>query len=164
MGHAIPRQQPAVVLRSHFVNLRALLVVALVAVVGLTVAVVLLASDSDEVSSTSAAKPVESTRGPLPAQLPNTGYEPGTRGPLPAQLPNTGYEPGIESVNDRDFSPATERPEEGTSSAREQDLRHLRAGGVIPTRAREANGDWAHGPLPPAAPAKDYSKNAATGD
>jgi hypothetical protein len=190
MGHAIPRQQPAVVLRSHFDNLRALLAVALVAVVGLTVAVVILASDSDEVSSTSAAKPVESTRGPLPAQLPNTGYEPGTRGPLPAQLPNTGYEPGtrgplpaqlpntgyepgIESVNDRDFSPATGRPEsllpkstpeEGTSSAREQDLRHLRAGGVIPTRAREANGDWAHGPLPPAAPAKDYSKNAATGD
>jgi hypothetical protein len=207
MGHAIPRQQPAVVLRSHFDNLRALLAVALVAVVGLTVAVVILASDSDEVSSTSAAKPVESTRGPLPAQLPNTGYEPGTRGPLPAQLPNTGYEPGtrgplpaqlpntgyepgtrgplpaqlpntgyepgIESVNDRDFSPATGRPEsllpkstpeEGTSSAREQDLRHLRAGGVIPTRAREANGDWAHGPLPPSAPAKDYSKNAATGD
>jgi hypothetical protein len=190
MGHAIPRQQPAVVLRSHFDNLRALLAVALVAIVGLTAAVVILASDSDEVSSTSAAKSVESTRGPLPAQLPNTGYEPGTRGPLPAQLPNsgyepgtrgplpaqlpnTGYEPGIESVNDRDFSPATGRPEwllpkwtpeEGTSSAREQDLRHLRAGGVIPTRAREANGDWAHGPLPPDAPAKDYSKNAATGD
>jgi hypothetical protein len=94
MGHAIPRQQPAVVLRSHFNQLRALLAIALVAVAGLTTAIVILANDSDEVSSTSAAKPVESIRGPLPAQLPNTRYEQGTRGPLPAQLPNTRYEQG----------------------------------------------------------------------
>jgi hypothetical protein len=105
MGQAIPRQQPPVVLRSHFNQLRALLAVALIAVAGLTVAVVILANDSDQVGSTSAAKP-------------------------------------IESVNDRDFSPVTGRPEwllpkwtpeEGTSSAREEDLRHLRAGGVAPT-------------------------------
>jgi hypothetical protein len=93
MGHAIPRQQPAVVLRSHFNHVRALLAVALAAVAGLTVAVVILASPSDEVASTSAAGPVESS-GPLPAQLPNTRYEQGTRGPLPAQLPNTRYEQG----------------------------------------------------------------------
>jgi hypothetical protein len=136
MGQAIPRQQPAVVLRSNFNKLRALLAIALVAVAGLTVAVVILANDSDQAESTSAAR-------------------------------------AIEAVADHDFSPATGRPEwllpkwtpeEGTSSAREQDLRHLRAGGVIPTRAREAAGDYAHGPLPPAAPTKDYSKNGATGD
>src|ERR671910_83744 len=54
MGQAIPRQHPAVVLRSHFNQLRALLAIALVAVVGLTVAVVILANDNDEAASTSA--------------------------------------------------------------------------------------------------------------
>ena len=92
MGHAIPTQQPAVVLRSHFDHLRALLAITLVAVVGLTVAVVILASDSDEVSGTSAAEPVESIRGALPAQLANTRYEQSTDGLLPARLPNTRYE------------------------------------------------------------------------
>ena len=55
MGQAIPRQQPAVVLRSQFNQLRALLVIALLAVAGLTVAVVILANDSDEIASTSSA-------------------------------------------------------------------------------------------------------------
>jgi hypothetical protein len=103
MGEAIPRQHPAVVLRSQFNQLRALLAVALIAVAGLTVAVVILANDSDQVSSTSAAKP-------------------------------------IESIRYGDFNPATGRPESAGSirsdrSAREQDLRHLRAGGV----ARQPN-------------------------
>jgi hypothetical protein len=60
MGQAITRQHPAVVLRSHFNRLRALLAVAMVAVVGLTAAVVILATDSDQVESTSAARPIES--------------------------------------------------------------------------------------------------------
>jgi hypothetical protein len=137
MGHAIPRQQPAVVLRSRFNHLRALLAVAVLAVAGLTVAVVILANDSDDVSSTSAAKSVESTRGPLPAQLPNSGYEPGTRGPLPAQLPNTRYD------GDWGLPP--------DASAKDYSK-------------NGATGDYAHGPLPPDAPAKDYSRNAATGD
>jgi hypothetical protein len=98
MGHAIPTQQPAVVLRSHFDHLRALLAITLVAVVGLTVAVVILASDSDEVSGTSTAEPIESTRGALPAQLPNTRYEQSTDGVLPARLPNTRYEQSGDSV------------------------------------------------------------------
>ncbi len=59
MGVAIPGQDPAVVLRSQFNKLRALLAVALIAVAGLTVAVVLVANDNDTVSSTgsAAAKP-----------------------------------------------------------------------------------------------------------
>ena len=98
MGQAIPRQQPAVVLRSNFNKLRALLAIALVAVAGLTVAVVILANDRDQVGSTSAATPVN------------------LRAPLPRP---------IASVNDPDFSPAAGRPEwlfpkwtpeEGTSS------------------------------------------------
>ena len=36
MGNAVPTQHPAVVLRSHFNQLRALLAVALIAVIGLT--------------------------------------------------------------------------------------------------------------------------------
>jgi hypothetical protein len=100
MGQAIARHHHEVVLRSHFNLLRALLAVALIAVAGLTVAVVILADDREQVSSTSTPKPVASTRydegirGSLPAQLPNTRYDGGTRGPLPAQLPNTRYDEG----------------------------------------------------------------------
>ena len=57
MAQAIPRQQPAVVLRSNFNKLRALLAIVLVAVAGLTVAVV-IANHSDHVGSTSAAGPI----------------------------------------------------------------------------------------------------------
>jgi len=55
MGQAIPNQHPAVVLRSHFQVVRALLAVAMIAVVGLTVAVVVLATDERGVSARSTA-------------------------------------------------------------------------------------------------------------
>jgi hypothetical protein len=64
MGQAITRQHPSVVLRSHFNLVRALLGVAMVAVVALTIAVVILANESDEVAGTTAAKPVETIRYP----------------------------------------------------------------------------------------------------
>jgi hypothetical protein len=60
MGKALPTQHPAVVLRSHFNALRALLAAALIAVVGLSAAVVILATDSDQVSGTRVARPIES--------------------------------------------------------------------------------------------------------
>jgi hypothetical protein len=88
------RTAPGVVLRSQFDHLRALVAIALVAVVGLTVAVVVVATDEDGAASPSAAEPIESSRGHLPAQLGRTRDEPGTHGPLPARLPNTGDEPG----------------------------------------------------------------------
>jgi hypothetical protein len=112
MGQAIPRQHPAVVLRSHFNQLRALLVVALIAVAGLTTAVVILANDSDEVSGTSSATPTESINY-------GSGYV----------NPSTGYP----SATIRPDSPGA-----GTSSAREQDLRHLRAGGSATETKDEA--------------------------
>jgi hypothetical protein len=62
MGQTIPSQHPAVVLRSHFKLVRALLAVAMIAVVGLTIAVIIVANDRDQVSSTSAARPAESIR------------------------------------------------------------------------------------------------------
>ena len=58
MGQAIPRQNPAVVLRSHYRQLRALLALALVIVVGLSVALVIVATD-DESITTSSAQPVQ---------------------------------------------------------------------------------------------------------
>jgi hypothetical protein len=55
MGQAVPDQHPAVVLRSQFNALRTLLAVALIAVIGLTVAVVVLASDEQQIAYTSPA-------------------------------------------------------------------------------------------------------------
>ena len=58
MGKAVPEQHPAVVLRSHYVHLRALLVAALIAVLGLTATVVIVANDSDQAAvSTSTPAP-----------------------------------------------------------------------------------------------------------
>jgi hypothetical protein len=60
MGKAVPEQHPAVVLRSHYVHLRALLVAALIAVLGLTAAVVIVANDSDELVKSTPAPATQS--------------------------------------------------------------------------------------------------------
>jgi hypothetical protein len=52
MSNTVPAQHPAVVLRSHYRNLRSLLAVALVAIVGLTTTVVVLATDEDQTATT----------------------------------------------------------------------------------------------------------------
>jgi hypothetical protein len=72
MSQATPTQHDAVVLRSHYVHLRALLAVALVAMIGLTLAIVIVATNtgtnSSSASPASAARPATST--PYnPAQL-----------------------------------------------------------------------------------------------
>jgi hypothetical protein len=46
MSHTVPSQHPAVVLRSNYQHLRALLAVAFIAIVGLTIAVVVLATSN----------------------------------------------------------------------------------------------------------------------
>ena len=56
MGHAIPKQHPAVVLRSQFNLVRALLGVAMVALVGMTIALVVVANDDNDSVSTSAVQ------------------------------------------------------------------------------------------------------------
>jgi hypothetical protein len=121
MGQAIPRQHPAVVLRSHFNLVRGLLAVAMVAVVGLAIAVVLVANDSDQIASPAAQSapavvqqapalpdgtrydggPEEGTRNPLAAPAaPGTRYdggpEEGSRGITPAEPPATRYDGGPE--------------------------------------------------------------------
>jgi hypothetical protein len=59
MGKAVPEQHPAVVLRSHYIHLRALLVAALIAVLGLTATVVIVANDSDELVKSTPAPTIE---------------------------------------------------------------------------------------------------------
>jgi hypothetical protein len=56
MGNAIPRQHPAVVLRSQFNLVRALLGVALVALVGMTIALVIVANDDEVETATPAVQ------------------------------------------------------------------------------------------------------------
>ena len=56
MGKAIPTQHPAVVLRSHYLQLRALLATAMIAVLGLSAAVVILATDDRATSAGSATR------------------------------------------------------------------------------------------------------------
>jgi hypothetical protein len=79
MGKAIPTQHPAVVLRSSFNLLRALLAVAMIGVVGLTVALVIVANDSDQATGTSSARTFDS--------IDYGGFNPATGRPESAPLP-----------------------------------------------------------------------------
>jgi hypothetical protein len=79
MGQAVPRQHPAVVPRARYTLLRALLAIATVAVIGLTVAVVILATDSNDAGGTSSARPIPSIN--------YGGFNPSTGRPESAPLP-----------------------------------------------------------------------------
>jgi hypothetical protein len=113
MGKAIPSQHPAVVLRSHYTRMKALLATAMIAVVGLSASVVILSTDEDQRAGTTPATqvspasdtrydggPEEGTRGLTPAQSPNIrsdgGPEEGTRGLTPAQSPDIRSDGGPE--------------------------------------------------------------------
>jgi hypothetical protein len=103
MSHSISPQPPAVVLRSHYVQMRALLAIALTAVVGLTVAVVILATGDAGGTSASSATRVSTPTPVAPGQRYDGGPEEGTRGLAPRNAsPSAGirYDGG---------------PEEGTS-------------------------------------------------
>jgi hypothetical protein len=95
MGKAIPAQHPAVVLRSHYRQLRALLAIAMIAVLGLTAAVVILATNDDRDTSASPATQV-SAPGPTGSTRYDGGPEEGSRAVVPAQPPNTRYDGGPE--------------------------------------------------------------------
>jgi hypothetical protein len=61
MGKAIPTQHPAVVLRSNYRQLRALLAIAMTAVVGLTAALVILATNDDRETGAGSATQLKAT-------------------------------------------------------------------------------------------------------
>ena len=82
MEQAFPGQPPAVVLRSRYTLVRALLGIALVAVVALSAAVVVVAGDGNEVSGTSSAHPIHS--------IDSGGFNPNTGRPDSAPLPRGG--------------------------------------------------------------------------
>jgi len=114
MAQAIPSQHPAVVLRSHYNHLRALLAIAMVAVVGLTATVVILSLDeSDQSGATSGLAQqqpavVSDTSNVAPGTRYDGGPDEGTRGATAnaaaAAVPSVGtrYDGG---------------PEEGTRGA-----------------------------------------------
>ena len=96
MGQAIPTQHPAVVLRSHYTHLRILLAVAMTAVIGLSIAVAILAGGPGT-SATPAADRSESARTVLVVPAPtgqryDGGPDEGTRGIV--ALPSTRYDGG----------------------------------------------------------------------
>jgi hypothetical protein len=180
MGQAIPRQHPAVVLRSHFNQLRALLAVAMVAVIGLTVAVVILATEGDEVGVTSSAERVEGIR--------YGGFNSATGRPESAPLPQQdqafpGLPRGTAAAQDRGLR-YDGGPEEGTSGVLSRqpsvtpetevkDEASIAAAVGQATSGNELRGSKASDfgtsqyrlPAEPRGDAmKDYSKNSATGD
>jgi hypothetical protein len=67
MGQAIPSQHPAVVLRSHYTHLRTLLAVAMIAVIGLSVAVVILATSHRGTTPATTARSTTSPTHLVPA-------------------------------------------------------------------------------------------------
>jgi hypothetical protein len=105
MNEAIPSQHPAVVLRSHYQHLRALLGVTMVAVLGLTAAVVILATQNNSISS-SISSPARVASPAIPAS-PQTatpgattrfdgGPEEGTRGLSAAPAATARFDGGPE--------------------------------------------------------------------
>jgi hypothetical protein len=125
MSHQISTQQPAVVLRSTYVQLRVLLAAALVALVGMTVAVVLLATDHDGASTTSLTRSVPAASAAefrLPSHARIHGGAPvpnvsDVRG-VPGTRYDGGPEEGTRGLHAQTAAPGTRYdggPDEGTS-------------------------------------------------
>ena len=97
MSQTVPAQHPAVVLRSHYRQLRSLLAVAMIAVLGLTVAVVMLATnDENSPAVQSAAPAAAAASAPVNGVRFDGGPEEGTRGIVGVQAPATRYDGGPE--------------------------------------------------------------------
>ncbi len=101
MGQAIPRQHPAVVLRSHYQQLKVLLAITLVALVGLGLTVAILATDDESSTGPAAAQSVNSLERSAPL--------PSTPRPLPSSIAQV----------DQAVSPAPQiaRPDESAVAA-----------------------------------------------
>ena len=93
MSDTISQQHPAVVLRSHYVHVRTLLVIAMIAIVALAAAVVVLAARDESPSVANTAVPVTVPASHATIYHGTTRYdggpEEGTRGP-DAHTPPSG--------------------------------------------------------------------------
>ena len=129
MGQAIPRQHPAVVLRSHYQQLRALLAIAMIAVVGLTAAVVILATDDAPDTSAGSA-----TQASTPSPAGSTRYDGGPEEGTAASRPHAATTAASRRAPRSPVDPATRLnrksppgvrydggPEEGTRGALSSD-------------------------------------------
>jgi hypothetical protein len=120
MEHAIPKQHPAVVLRSHYNLVRALLGVAMIALVGLVIALVIVANDDNESGPTSAVQAVPASPPALPANptpqvvTPDRSYS----GPAPTRK----LDGSTDIPNSAPVAPGTRYdggPDEGTRGIRQ---------------------------------------------
>jgi hypothetical protein len=125
MGNAIPAQHPAVVLRSHYTQLRTLLAIAMIAVVGLATAVVILATTDDGDPSAGAATRVSA---PGPAE---TRYDGGPEEGAAALTQRSA--PATRVANSSTILPGVRYdggPEEGTLRALSTDAASGAASGT----------------------------------
>jgi hypothetical protein len=122
MDKAISTQHPAVVLRSQFRLVRALLVVALIAVAGLSAAVVIVANDNDEIGGTSSASQAEA--------LNYGGFNPATGRPETAPLPQ-GEAQATAGTTRYDGG-----PEEGSRGPAKDYAQNSATGDVAPTSSQ----------------------------
>jgi hypothetical protein len=96
VNSVVPTQHPAVVLRSHYVHMRMLLAVAMIAVVGLSGAVVILAGEERDSITASSPQAIPALPGNIRY---DGGPEEGTRGiarAIPAPSPGVRYDGGPE--------------------------------------------------------------------
>jgi hypothetical protein len=119
MGTAIPKQHPAVVLRSQFNLVRGLLAVAMVALVGLTIAVVILANDKEEVTTTPAgeAAPAIPDASALPAYPTPEAASPGSDRDYSGAAPTRKLDGSTDIPSPAPVAPGTRYdggPDEGT--------------------------------------------------
>ena len=96
MGQPIPAQHPSVVLRSHYKLVRALLAVAMAALLALATTVVILANDEDQLGGAAKAIPQVQHQPQAPAGTRfDGGPNEGTRGPAAiAQAPGSRFDGG----------------------------------------------------------------------
>jgi hypothetical protein len=125
MGHAIPKQHPAVVLRSHYNLVRGLLGVAMIALVGLVIALVIVANDDNESASTGAVQAVPASP-PLDRALPAyptpapEAVSPGSDRSYSGQAPTRKLDGATDLPRTAPVAPGTRYdggPEEGTRGA-----------------------------------------------
>jgi hypothetical protein len=120
MGQPFPAQHPAVVLRSHFRLVRALLAIAMAAVLALSVAVVILATDEDELAGSAPAAAGKAASLPNPGVRYDGGPEEGTRAIIPVpQAPDARYDggpdEGTRALPSVTPAPVPERTTDGSS-------------------------------------------------